>query len=247
MITRKWQNAAALAVATLTFVVTGCSGAAPAPTAPPATVPPAPATAPTKPAATQAAATQQSSTQPIAAVATKPAASVTTADLITRARSNRDYSAELKASVSGATIMTAKYFSKGAKVRVEMSVMGLEVVSLVDLDAETVLSWDPADKEATRAPADEVMEQLMVPSEFVGALPSGAKVTGSETVDGKPATVVEVASTGDKYWIWTDKGLPLKGDMTSNNTKGSVAFTNYKLEAQPDGLFQQPPDLKIVN
>ncbi len=245
-----WKSmyATALVLTILVVVMVNCSGSAPTPTpapAPPTTAPSAPTTAPAKPAATQAAATQQSSTQPIAAAATKPAVSVTVADLIAKAKSNREYSAELKASASGVAIMTAKYFSKGAKVRVEMSVMGLEVLSLVDLDAKTVLSWNVGDKQATKAPVGEIIKQLMVPSETVIALPSDAKVTSTETVDGKPAALVEVASTAEKYWIWTEKGLPLKGEVITNARKGELTFVNYKFEAQPDSLFQQPPDLKI--
>ncbi len=259
MTTRKWLYAV-LALTTSAFMIVGCSRAASAPATPPApptTTPTAPTAVPTKPAAPTAVptkpaeptkpATTQAVAQPTATATVKPADSVSVADLTARAKANRDYCAELKGLVSSVELIAAKYFCKGAKIRIDINVMGLEVVSLIDLDANSALTWDPEGKEGTKSAAAEIVNRLMVPRELVANLPTDAKVTGTETVDGKPAAVVEMAGTTDRYWIWTDKGLPLKGEVTAHDTKTSLVFTNYKFEAQPDSLFQQPTDLEITD
>ena len=79
-----------------------------------------------------------------------------------------------------------------------------------------------------------------------------ATIVGAETIDGKPASIVEIPPSveGDspvRVWLWTERGVPLRMEVPSKDGKISLNYTNYDFAAQPDSLFQLPPDAKVID
>ena len=82
------------------------------------------------------------------------------------------------------------------------------------------------------------------------------KVLGAETIDGKETTVLEKSFPGDdtvyhsKYWIWNEKGVPLKVEtqwtiMEYLNLQSVQKFTDYSFEDIPESVFDVANILEI--
>ncbi len=149
---------------------------------------------------------------------------------------------------SAGETLTAKTFVKSTKMRQEMSVGGQSTVLLADLANKVAYMVMVDQKMAMKLDASQAMDKAENPGERVGALPNTAKLVGTEVVDGKPAAVYEVseASGTSKFWIWTERGLPLKIESSTPQGKSVVEFTDYKFEPQPDSLFVLPPGVQVV-
>lgn len=84
------------------------------------------------------------------------------------------------------------------------------------------------------------------------------KELGTTTYDGKLATIIEYSYTlkkdliTTKFWIWNEKGLPLKEESTFlDKDKNIISMTtneykNYIFEDIPDSIFEIPED-KIMD
>ena len=84
---------------------------------------------------------------------------------------------------------------------------------------------------------------------MVSGMPAGTKVVGTDTVDGKPTTIYEYTKDGNtgKFWIWTEKGVPLKAEITAAGTKVDMQFTNYKFGVLDASLFDVPKDYTVTD
>jgi outer membrane lipoprotein-sorting protein len=94
----------------------------------------------------------------------------------------------------------------------------------------------------------------MVPSSPIQAVSSildySPLVSGTETIDGKVCKVITYDDTGAgsmKMWIWEEKGLPLKMEMTSSNgDKTTIDYTNIDFSDIPDSIFELPEGVQII-
>jgi outer membrane lipoprotein-sorting protein len=133
-------------------------------------------------------------------------------------------------------------------MRQETTAQGMDLVMLMDSQTKTALMVIPAQNSAMKIDFSQAAAQAPAPGDQSGALPADAKYVGSETVDGKPASVYE-STTGDtttKYWMWTERGLPLKIETTTPRGTTVVEYTNYQFGTQPDNLFELPPGTQVI-
>ena len=213
---------------------------APAPTAAPATAPTqAPAAAPTQ------APTAPPKPSPTVTVApTKAAAGVS--DLVARAAGLGDYTYDYKISSSGQTI-AGKAFVKGTKMRQEIETDGTKGVTLVDSSAKVAYMLMPDEKMAVKV-SFSMVQGGSSPTDDVTGMPPDAKTIGSDTIDGKSATVYEFSQSGtsSKMWIWTEKGVPLKAEVDESGTKATMEFSNYQFAPQDASLFEVPKDFTVT-
>lgn len=79
------------------------------------------------------------------------------------------------------------------------------------------------------------------------------KILGSETVDGKPCTIISLSgdlggtSFSSKEWVWNDNGLELKEELSliSNGkviSKTTSQNSHFKFEDISDDMFTVPKD-----
>lgn len=219
----------AIAVMILVLVVVfagaACPGGAPTPTA----APPVSAT----PTATVAA-------------APSPVSGVSISDLAARARGLTQYSVDLKVTAAGQTV-TGKSYVKTDKMRQETTTAGVKTVTLIDMTKKTGYFIMVAQNTATKLDFSQVATSEQ-PAEEVAALPSDARFVGTETIDGKSASVYQYTSAAEavKIWIWTERGLPLKVETTSGGAQAVIEFTNYDFGPLADSLFELPPGVQVV-
>ena len=239
------------AAVALIVALPACSSAPATPTAAPAGQAPSPAPtsqAPTvqaKPAAT-AAPTATSTPEPAAKPTT--AAAPSASQLSEKAKGLTEYSFDAHIDAAGQTI-TATYHVKGDKIRQQISVAGQESALLLDTTKQTAYMLLPAEKMAMKLDFSQAASRMENPGQRAKSLPANARVVGTETIDGKQAVVYEVpdgAGQG-KFWMWADRGLPLKIETSTPEGKVTVLFTNYDFSSQPDSLFELPADTEIVD
>ena len=208
-------------------------GAGPSQTSAPA----APAAAPTaqpKPAATATAAPAPT------------AANSAINDLIAKVKGIGDYSYDYKFDMSGSP-MSGTAYVKGTKMRQEVTFGGFKMVMIIDYATKTAYSLMPDQKMATKVDMSSLKGSS--PSDLVGSLPANTQEVGSDTVDGKSATVYQFQQrdSSGKLWIWKDKGVPLKADVTASGIKATMEFTNYKFGTLDASLFEVPKDYTVTS
>jgi len=214
------------------------TAAPPTPTRPPATPTPLPATpTPLPPTPTRAPAVATP-------VASPTAAGVAASDLAAKARANAAYSFEGRITAAAQTI-NIKGNVKGTKQRQEISAAGMNTVMIMDSATKTAYMYLPDQKTATKLDFGQVAAQSAPTAEQVAGLPSDARFVGTETVDGKSAAVYEVPSVNAKFWLWTERGVPLKAEIGSGAARNVAEFTNYQFGPQPDSLFELPPGTQV--
>lgn len=158
-----------------------------------------------------------------------------------------DYTYDLKIEVSGMT-MTGKAFAKGSKMRQEMSVSGMNTVTLIDSTTKVAYTLMPDQKLAMKVDFSKIQGSSS-PTDQVTGMPASAKAAGSDTVDGKSTTVYEYtqdSSTG-KLWIWTEKAVPLKAEFSAAGSKAVMTFSNYQFGALDPGLFEVPSGYRTID
>ena len=260
--------ALAILVLALALAITAC-GSTPAPTATataptkaatptavatvapsPTPVPPSPTAAPTatpKPAAPSAT-TAAAATTTAKPAATDQAAGGPLAELLARAKGTTEYSYDYTMSLSS-TKMAGKAYVKGSRMRQEMDLGGIKMVTLMDFSKKVAYTLLPDGKTATKMDLSATAAaSSQTPGDQVSSLPADAKVIGTETVDGKPATIIQVTVGGytQKYWVWTERGLPLKLEMNTGSGLVTAQFSNYKFGPQADNLFELPAGVQIT-
>ena len=235
------SGATVVATATSAPVATATSAPATATEAPPTATAVPPTAVPTVAAtATTAAATTGSSAKDLLAklVATAP----------------KEFSADIKITTSGSnpTVSNGKEYKKGSKTRYDMTVKSYQSTTIIDQDAKVMYSIFDIQgvKQARKISLDNPAAQNASPADNFQKFAAGAKVTGTDTVDGKPATIIEIPSTSGgptKIWIWVEHSVPLKLEVSANSGTVDWEFLNYHFDSQPDSLFELPAGVKVVD
>ena len=220
----------------------------------PTQVPPAPTTPPTPTAVPTA--TPIPPTPTLAPTATTSPSPTPTAvraldsriaALLAKSAGISEYSYDFKMNLSGIDLSGTAYV-KGAKMRQETMIAKTKIVQFLDMAKKVMYTLSPDGKTATRMDLSQMAAgQSQTPGDMVSALPADTQIVGTETIDGKKATIIQAVVKGltQKIWVWDEKGLPLKYEMTVGSDEVSASFSNYKFAAQPDKLFELPKGVTI--
>ena len=142
---------------------------------------------------------------------------------------------------------TVKMYWEEGKMRMETTVEGESVIMIFREDTEELIMIYPAQNAAYvmsfTAPEDEtpVEESEGIPTDT-------AEVIGTEVVDGKLCTVVQYTEgvSTVKAWIWTQYGIPLKVQVTTDGEVTTTEFKNVVVGDVPNSLFEVPPEVEII-
>ncbi len=219
----------------------------------------APATSTTSSAASQTATSQAVTSAATAQPATSaPATSVTTTgtrpatstppassapgigSILGQAAGIQAVSYEMVISGAGDMAITSKIWQTQSKIRIETAVEGLSMVMLVDNVARTIIVYLPSENMALVQPWEAQDSALSEAQEILRYSPV---ISGTETVDGHPCTVISYTAEGAtvKAWIWTDKGLPVKIESTDGSgNKATIKFNNFNFDPIDDSMFKPP-------
>ncbi len=133
-------------------------------------------------------------------------------------------------------------------MRMEMSMQGITSVFLVDQDTKTMYSYMPAQNMAMKMSYDQA--QKPATQEASSITDFNPKNLGTESIDGIVCYVAEfeydVGGNMTKMWIWKDRGLPIKTEMTTPEGKTTMEYKNYDFSDIPDSMFVLPAGVNII-
>lgn len=268
--------ASSLLVLLALLLAVSCAAQPPAPTPAPATPTVAPATptpvsptaTPIPPTATPIPPTPTTAPSATPTVAETPTAAesasgLSVADLLARIEGNAEYSFDMAMNIEAtgsSSQMEGKGYVKGSKMRMEISAAGQPVTMILDSSAGVVymLMEMAGKKQAIKMDANKLVSQnnqvpTDSPTKQLAEVISKSKMVGVDVVDGHPATVYEMkaddGSSTVKYWVWLEKGVPLKvevDNIADQQSKISIEYKNYQFAPQPDSLFEVPSDYAVV-
>lgn len=155
---------------------------------------------------------------------------------------------DLLVSGQGIPAITTKVWVKKNKMRTEITQQGTNVVNLIDNDAKTMYAYTPSQNLAIKLPFDPTQVPKSPADEARSMANSNAKVTGAETMDGKVCSVIEYTSAQGnvKTWIWQDKGIPIRMEVTSSTGKTIIEYKNIDFADIPDSMFELPTGVTIM-
>lgn len=245
----------------LVLVASACdvpAASTPAPAPSQTVAPPAATAVPTQAAATPTKASATPTVAPAtptsavpaptkAAASSAPAGNVSLEDLSARAKTNTQYSYDMVATIMGQDI-TATIYVKGPLVRQEIDFGGQKGVMIADQSKKMAYTMEGGQNVAIRHEITDSSDQVN-PNDALQSFPKDTRITGTDTIDGKSAVILDVPDPQQpsKIWIWTEKGLILRAEATAIPGLVSMDFRNYKFDPLPDSLFQIPAGIQIVD
>ena len=171
--------------------------------------------------------------------------SASVASALTLEAPTADYTAD-RVIESAQGNMSQKVYASGLKERMEMSMGGMQMVSILRRDKQVMWTLMPAQNMYMEMDLKKAMEQQPSGPEI------GVEITemGSETVDGIATTkykmIMKDKSAGGFLWL-TKENIPLKMDMLAKdgNDKHRVVMRleNLKIGGQDAALFEIPAGL----
>jgi hypothetical protein len=150
------------------------------------------------------------------------------------------YEMSITSSVGGSSAI--KIWEKGNKVRDEMTMEGMTIISIMDGDAGVTYTYNSVMDEWTQTAFDTSTVPEGVAENPEDILSSNPENLGTETIDGKSCTVIQWTTEGGtfKEWIWTEKGFPLKMETITPAGTSTIEFTNIDFSDIPDSMFELP-------
>ena len=156
------------------------------------------------------------------------------------------YEMNLTSTVGGSSVV--KVWEKGKKVRDEMTMEGMTIISIMDGDAGVTYTYN------------SVMDSWTQTAFNTSTVPEGAaqdpndildfnpEILGTETIDGKSCTVIQwtIDDGTIKEWIWTEKGFPLKMETVTPAGTTTIEFTNIDFSDIPNSMFELPEGVTVT-
>jgi len=142
---------------------------------------------------------------------------------------------------------TQKVWLKKNKMKTETTVEKNTQISIIDMDAKTIYMYLPAQNIATKMDFSDAPESPIESVENVENY--NPVVIGSETIDGKACIVYEVTVEGTKvkYWVWKERGFPIKVEAETSEGKVTTEYKNIEFEDIPDSVFELPKGVQIMD
>jgi outer membrane lipoprotein-sorting protein len=156
---------------------------------------------------------------------------------------------DLVMTTTGQEPITLTVWQKPQKMREDMTMSGISVSILFDIPDKVMYTYMPAQKMATKAKLDATMLPES-PIESTGDIMDySPNVIGTETIDGKVCKVIayDEAGVGNvKMWLWEEKGLPLRMEMTVSGQTTIIEYKNIDFSDIPDSIFELPEGVTII-
>jgi outer membrane lipoprotein-sorting protein len=201
-------------------------------------------------AKTSSTAVKTTSTQDTVTTTTSKGSTGSLIDVLGLAKGITDIKFDLVMTMTGEKPITLTVWQKPQKMREDMTMEGISVSILFDIPDGVMYTYMPEQNMATKADLDASMLPES-PIESTGDIMDyDPNIIGTETIDGHLCTVIgyEEAGVGSvKMWIWEEKGLPLKMEMTSGGTTTTIEYMNIDFSNIPDSIFELPDGVMIID
>jgi hypothetical protein len=158
---------------------------------------------------------------------------------------SQQYSADQTITTQAGQTVTSKIYMDSGKVRSEMSMQGMQVISIIRPDQKKMYSVMVASKMVMVMPLNpEVMKQQAATS----AAEAKFETVGPDTVDGVACTKYKMTGKDNKvffWWVNASTKTPVK--MTDEAGTFTLVWSNYKVGPQDASLFEPPADYKTMD
>jgi hypothetical protein len=140
--------------------------------------------------------------------------------------------------------VTAKSCTDNGKIRMEMSVSGMSLVTILRPDEKKMFTVMPAQK--------MVVEMALDPAKLTQykALSSNADakfdLVGPDVVNGTACVKYKMTSENKTYYWWVNPITKAPVKFMPEDGATSIAFTNYKAGAQDASLFEPPAGFQVM-
>jgi outer membrane lipoprotein-sorting protein len=156
---------------------------------------------------------------------------------------------DITMTVTGQPPITMTVWQKQQKMREDMTMQGITVSILYDIPSNVMYTYLRDQNMATKT----ALDMNMIPNSPIenasDILDYSPNITGTETIDGKVCKVIEYNEAGIssvKMWLWEEKGLPLKMEVTADGTTTTIEYNNIDLTDIPDSIFEIPEGVIIT-
>lgn len=146
----------------------------------------------------------------------------------------------------GLSPITTTTWVKNTKMKMETTTEGMISVVFIDQEAKTAVTYMPAQNIAMQMNFDQAQQSAGQDSSSIEQY--NPKNLGIEIVDGKTCVVLEytLEQATTKTWIWKDRGLPVKAEVTTATGKTVIEYKNYDFSDIPDSVFTLPSGVQII-
>ena len=230
------------------LLLSACNGSVTTTTTQPPTTTTAPPTTTTAPPTTTTQPPTTTTTQPPTTTTTEPPTTTTgetLEEILGHAAGITTMKYDMLVTSPGTQTMTTRTWIKNNKMKLEMTVEGQTIITLLDMDAHTMYLYYPDQNMAmgmTYEPTETAMDEAQSIPDY------NPTIIGTETLDGKFCLVVEYTAEGatTKMWIWKENGFPIRIEMTTSEGKTVVEYKNIDFSDILDSEFELPEGVEIL-
>jgi hypothetical protein len=160
---------------------------------------------------------------------------------------DKQYSADEVITTKGGMNIATRVYMDNEKIRSEMTMQGMSMISIMRLDLKKMYSVMPAQRMVMAMPLDPDKIKQKMP----GATADDGKfeVVGPDTVDGVPCTKYKMTTTKDNkvfYW-WVNVATKAPVKMTSEDGSFTLTWKNYVAGPQDAALFEVPAGYQVMD
>ncbi|MDY6958780.1 MAG: hypothetical protein SVK08_06440 [Halobacteriota archaeon] len=173
-------------------------------------------------------------------------------DLLSKARDSSSVKYDMVMSGGPTGTITTKVWSTKEMTKTESTVMGQNVITIVDNEEMIMYTYYPSQNMAMKMNFSDSQTSSGTES-FEDVYDNyNPTIVGTETIDGKMCTVIEYDADGavsTKMWIWQEYGFPIKVESTQSiagsPTTMVMEMKNIEFGSIPDSVFELPAGVEI--
>ena len=141
---------------------------------------------------------------------------------------------------------TTRTWLKGKKMKTETTSEGETVINIIDLDAQTSITYMPEQGLAIEFDFADAPEPATETTEDIEQY--DPTIIGIEVIDGHECTVIEYTVEGSSIKMWIEKahGFPIRIETTTSEGTMIMEYKNIDFSAISDNEFELPEGVEIM-
>jgi len=150
-----------------------------------------------------------------------------------------NYSADL-VTINMGRKSTSKVYLGDGKLRTEVSMGPVQVVTITRLDEKVVYILLPVQKMFVEKPLQEADGLLS----YVSDKNTTRELVGTEPIKNQPCDKYKMALRDKVFYVWINKSTQIPMQMLSVDNKTRTEWDNVQIGPQPTDLFKPPGDFQ---
>ncbi len=149
--------------------------------------------------------------------------------------------------------MSGKIWMQGKKMKTEGVFDGQKVVSIIDGDTNTYITYNPAENKAMKITSAPTEDKIEKPTDFTSDIDTTkVKVLETTVYEGMKCKVVEMLEKEGqvqiKMWVSVDYGIPVRVEVADPQAgKTVMEYKNVKVGSISADVFQLPAVVEVTD